>query len=85
MVHIRAQQRTTRKYYTIVEDMPEDIDLKKVANHLKKILKTSCSIKDNKKDGGKVILLTGDFREEIKSFLIDQGIVKEDEVTVHGF
>ena len=65
--------------------MPEDIDLKKVANHLKKILKTSCSIKDNKKDGKKVIVLTGDFREEIKSFLIDQGIVKEDEVTVHSF
>lgn len=65
--------------------MPDDIDLKKVANHLKKILKTSSSIKENKKQGGKVILLTGDFREEIKSFLIDQGIVKEDEVTVHGF
>lgn len=48
LVHIRVQQWTTRKSYTIVEDMPEDIDLKKVVWAFKKILKCNGCVKNDK-------------------------------------
>jgi translation initiation factor 1 len=55
MVHIRVQQRTTRKSYTIVEDMPEDIDLKKVVRAFRKILNCGGEVKNSK--GKRIILL----------------------------
>lgn len=82
-VHIWVQQWTTRKSYTIVEDMPEDIDLKKVVRAFKKILKCNGCVK-NDKQGKLIILLQGDKRDEVKDFLLSEGIVKEDEIQVHG-
>ncbi len=82
MVHIRVQQRTTRKSYTIVEDMPEDIDLKKVVKHFRKVLNVGGEVKSNK--GKQIILMQGDQREEVREFLLEQGIVRVDEIKVHG-
>lgn len=82
MVHIRVQQRTTRKSYTIVEDIPEDIDLKKVVRAFRKILSCGGEVKNQK--GKKIILLQGDQREHVKDFLLEEGIVREDEIKVHG-
>lgn len=69
MVHIRVQQRTTRKSYTIVEDMPEDIDLKKVVKHFRKVLNVGGEVKENK--GKLIILMQGDQRDEVKEFLLE--------------
>ena len=35
-IHVRAQQRTTRKYITIVEGVPTDRSLKKILKVMKK-------------------------------------------------
>jgi translation initiation factor 1 len=82
MVHIRVQQRTTRKSYTIVEDMPEDIDLKKVVKAFRKILSCGGEVKNNK--GKRVILLQGDQRDHVRDFLLEEGIVRADEIKIHG-
>ena len=36
LVHVRIQARTARKSLTLIEGMPQDIDLKKVLRYFKK-------------------------------------------------
>ena len=36
LIHIQFQQRTTRKCISIIQGLPEDLDLKKIVKHFKK-------------------------------------------------
>ena len=83
-VHLRIQQRTTRKSYTIIEEMPFDIDLRKVVKAFKKILNCNGTVKKEKHSGKEIIQLQGDQRKEVRDFLITQGIVKAEEIKVHS-
>jgi len=62
--------------------MPEDIDLKKVVRNFRKVLNCGGEVKNSK--GKRIILLQGDQREHVKDFLLEEGIVREDEIKVHG-
>ncbi len=84
-VHLRYQQRTTRKGYTIIEGMPDDIDWKKVLKAFKKIFSCNGALKNDRANPNtKVILLQGDHRDEVEQFLVEEGIVRKDEVKKHG-
>ena len=84
-VHLRYQQRTTRKGYTIIEGMPDDIDCKKVLRGFKKIFSCNGALKKDKKNTDThVILLQGDHREDVRKFLMEEGIVSKDEIKMHG-
>ncbi|VDO67731.1 unnamed protein product [Heligmosomoides polygyrus] len=68
--HIRIQQRTGRKAITTVQGVGTEHDLKRIVRFLKKKYK--------------VMQLSGDQRQQIKDFLVDVGIVKEN-CKVHRF
>lgn len=91
-VHIRVQQRNGRKSITTVENLATCNDeavsgmtdikyLENVAKFFRKKFKCSAAVK--KED--KVIQLSGDNRQDIKKFLIENNTVSEDGIKVHGF
>jgi len=84
IVHIRMQKRSARKFLTLIEGMPKDIDLKKVLKYFKKAYSCSGTIVNNEETEEKVIQLTGDNRREVAKFLKEEYIVPEDCIRVHG-
>jgi translation initiation factor 1 len=82
-VHVRRAARNARKCHTIIEGLPKDLDLKKIGKYLAK--KNQCSytvINDPKY--GEVIQLTGDKRDFVKKFLVDEEICKAEQIHLHG-
>lgn len=84
IVEITIRQRTQRKCYTIIHFIPEDIDLKLVLKEWTKRFSCAGSVKKDN-SGEEFIELFGDHREEVKEFLIFEGIASKDGVIVHGF
>ena len=91
-IHIRVQQRNGRKSITTVENLAEANDeetsgltdikyLENAAKCLRK--KMNCSAAVKKQD--KVIQLSGDNRQAIKKYLIENNVVSEESIKVHGF
>jgi len=83
-IHITIKQRTQRKCYTLVHGIPDDIDLPLVLKAWKNKFNCAGAVK-KEKDGEEFIELFGDHREEVKEFLIYEGIGYKDNVVVHGF
>ena len=82
-VHIRFQQRNSRSYITTIEGLPSDLDYRKVLRALKTGLNCSgCT----RKDSGDltIIQLSGDQRERVRNFLIDQELSNDQSIIVHG-
>merc|ERR1712151_342022 len=84
IIHISIEQRTTRKCLTVVNGIPEDIDLHKVLKAWKKIFNCNGSVRMNQKLGKESIGLSGDHREEICDFLIHEGIGTKEFIKIHG-
>lgn len=83
-IHVRAQQRTTRKYITIVEGVPTDCSLKKILKVMKK--KFVCNgtiLKNDAKE--QIINLSGDQRHKVKEFLVKYNIASDNDIILHGF
>lgn len=79
IIHIRLVNRTANKYKTIIENMPIDLDLKRVLKHFK--TKMAC----NGYIDGTVIILQGDQRDKVYNFLINEKIVNDkDNIMIHG-
>lgn len=83
-VHIRMQQRNGKKCITIIQGMAEDLDLKKILKYLKKTFQCNGCISDDEKYG-EIIQLTGDQKENVKDFLIQEQIYIEENIVVHGY
>jgi len=84
LVHIRIQQRNGRKTLTTVQGLSTDYDLKKIVRVCKKEFACNGTVVDHA-EYGEVLQLQGDQRNHIRDFLIKVGIVKEEQVKVHGF
>lgn len=82
-IHVRYQQRTGRKGFTLIEGIPDDIDMKKLLKAFKKKFACNGTIVDNP-EKGLIIQLQGENRQNVKAFLIYEGIGTEDTVKVHG-
>ena len=67
-IHIRVKQRTARKRLTIIEGFASDLDLKKIAQCLRKLFRVSSAVLAT--EDGAVIQLSGDLRHEVRQFLI---------------
>jgi len=80
-IHLRVFKRNARKSKTTIENIPANLNQKKILKALKQ--KLSCNGSVNKEDS--VILLQGDHREEIKAFLIAEGIASAEHIVTHGF
>lgn len=82
-VTISVQKRNGRQCITNISGMADDLDLKKILSYLKKTYNCNGSIiKDAQ--FGEVITLTGDQKENVYNFLINEEINKKDEIIVKG-
>ncbi len=82
-VTINVDKRGGKKCITNVIGMADDLDLKKILSYLKK--KYNCSgsiIKDE--IHGEIMSFTGDQKENIYNFLINEEIYKKEDIIVKG-
>lgn len=83
-MHVRVQQRNGRKCVTTLQGLADDLDTKRILKAFKKNF--SCNgaiVKDE--ELGEIIQLSGDQRTNIRDFLVDQQIVTESQLVLHGF
>lgn len=83
-VHIRVQQRRANSYITTAAGLSSRLDHKAILRALKHTLHCNGSITKDPEHGD-IIQLSGDQREHIKSFLIDEGICEKNQIITHGF
>lgn len=88
-IHIKIQQRNGRKCWTFVEGLDkleleenEKLDdfMKKITKHFKQTFNCGASIIKPEN----TIQLNGDQKDNIKDYLIKKGLVKEDQIKMHG-
>jgi len=84
LIHIRIQQRNGRKTVTTVQGIPSKYDLKKILKVLKKDFACNGTIAKHD-EYGEVIQLSGDQREHVSKFLVQNQLATEKQVKVHGF
>lgn len=81
---IRIRQRNGRKTWTTIEGLDKDFDQKVILRQLRKDLACNGTVIDDK-ELGEVIQLQGDHRQQVGQFLIKEGIVKRENLKIHGF
>jgi translation initiation factor 1 len=83
-IHIRVQQRRANSYITTVQGLSSKLDLKVILRALKHGLHCNGTITKDPEHGN-IIQLSGDQRDRVKSFLIDEGICEKNQIIMHGF
>ncbi|KAH9385810.1 translation initiation factor 1 [Nematocida major] len=68
-IHVRKQNRKGRKWLTTVENIPENFDINKLLNDLKKELSCNGTIVMDEKKGKKIIQMQGDQGAKIQAKL----------------
>nr|ACO10483.1 translation factor SUI1 homolog [Caligus rogercresseyi]ACO11036.1 translation factor SUI1 homolog [Caligus rogercresseyi] len=84
LVHIRIQQRSGRKTLTTIQGLSNEYDLKKIVRACKKEFACNGTVVDHQ-EYGKCLQLQGDQRQNICGWLTKCGLVKADQLKVHGF
>ena len=83
IVHIRIQQRKKTKAVTIVQGLPPKLKLEQVMKYFKKTFCTNGSIIEDP-SYGRILQVQGDQRRPIAEFLVQQKIVTQDQIRIHG-
>eukprot|EP00756_Hemistasia_phaeocysticola_P011851 Hpha_TRINITY_DN15149_c2_g1::TRINITY_DN15149_c2_g1_i2::g.129947::m.129947/K03113/EIF1, SUI1; translation initiation factor 1 len=83
-VHVRCQQRNGRKCITSIQGLHVDLDFKKLVKAFKKEFSCNGSVTESS-EHGTVPQLSGDQRQKVSEFLIRNGIVKKENIVLHGF
>jgi translation initiation factor 1 len=82
-VHIRKQQRASKKYITTIEGLSRDLNLKRMCKMFKVKLATSSAIKSTE-EFGDIICVQGDMGTKVAQLLVEHCICTRDEIVVHG-
>jgi translation initiation factor 1 len=82
-ITIRSYQRNGRKSTTIVYGLATDLDLKKILRHFKKSFQCNGTINTDN-DFGQVIQVSGDQKQNIINFLVNEEICKREDIIVKG-
>ena len=82
-VVIQVQRRNARQCFTIISDIAEDLDLKKICRYFKKTLNCGGNILKDE-NLGEIIRLTGDQKQAVVDFFIEEQIYKGDEIILKG-
>ena len=82
-VTISVEKRGGKKCITTVIGMAEDLDLHKILSYLKKTYNCSGSILKDE-TYGEVMTFTGDQKENIYNFLINEEIYKKEDIIIKG-
>ncbi|TYI69398.1 hypothetical protein E1A91_D08G152700v1 [Gossypium mustelinum] len=83
-VHIRIQQRNGRKSLTTVQGLKKEFSYNKILKDLKKEFCCNGNVVQDP-ELGQVIQLQGDQRKNVLTFLVQAGIVKKENINIHGF
>ncbi|KAI5340351.1 PREDICTED: translation [Prunus dulcis] len=83
-VHVRVQQRNGRKSLTTVQGLKKEYSYNKILKDLKKEFCCNGTVVEDP-ELGQVIQLQGDQRKNVSSFLVQAGIVKKEDIKLHGF
>jgi translation initiation factor 1 len=84
MIHVRFQQRNSKKSVTTIEGLARDLDLNRILKALKHVAKCGGTIVQSE-EHGKVIQLQGDHRDLICNFLTKEEIVpSKKNIQVYG-
>ena len=83
-VHFRLQQRNGRKCVTLISGIPDRYDHDKILKHFKKSFNCNGTIMKGK-DGGIEYKLSGDQRKSTSQFFVQEGIILEEHIKMHGF
>lgn len=83
-IHVRVIKRNRRKCVTIIENLPDKFDLKKILKEMKQRFTCGGTSKLTD-DNNKILKLTGDQRELVKEFLINEEIMEKDRIIIHGY
>jgi len=84
-VHLRVFKRNARKCITTIENLPTDADIKKLLKKFKQSMNCSGSIDTDEQTKKPIMSLQGDHRALVKDYLINNKLVTEGNVVVHGF
>jgi len=80
---ISVQQRNNRQCITIISEIAEDLDLKKILQYFKKTYNCNGTILDDEKFGN-VITLTGNQKDNVYNFFIAEEIYNKDNIIIKG-
>ena len=83
-IHIRVQKRNGRKSVTTIQGLNPKFDFKRILKALKKEFHCNGSLEEDP-DLGQIIQLSGDQRQSVSKFLIDEGITDAKNLKIHGF
>lgn len=87
-IHIRVQQRNGRKCITTLQGLDTDLDIKRIGKAMKKHFNCNGNLVEDP-DQGEILQFQGDQRENIRAWLLAQGILTATEATerlvTHGF
>ena len=82
-VTIAVEKRNGKKCTTNIIGMADDLDLPKILSYLKKTYNCNGSILKDETHG-EVISLTGDQKENVYNFLVNEQIYKKEDIIVKG-
>jgi len=86
-IHIGIKQRTKKKSLTLIEGLADDLDLKKIAKYIRLEFQTSSAVVNIKDSEGNItasyIQVSGDYREEVKKFLMKYNIWESPDPPIH--
>jgi translation initiation factor 1 len=86
-IHIRVQQRKKNCYITTISNMDEDLDLKRICRAMRNAFSCNGTVIADK-EHGEIIQLTGDQRDNLKTWLVDVEILTAKEakerLVLHG-
>ncbi|MCO5586626.1 hypothetical protein L7F22_040567 [Adiantum nelumboides] len=83
-VHVRIQQRNGRKSLTTVQGLNKEFNYNKILKDFKKEFCCNGTVVQDP-ELGQVIQLQGDQRKNVSQFLVQAGILKKDQIKIHGF
>ncbi|KAH7431935.1 hypothetical protein KP509_08G074300 [Ceratopteris richardii] len=83
-VHVRVQQRNGRKCLTTVQGISKNFSYNKILKDLKKEFCCNGNVVEDL-ELGQVMQLQGDQRKNVAQFLTQRGIVKKEQIKLHGF
>ncbi|KAL5054360.1 hypothetical protein RYX36_035042, partial [Vicia faba] len=77
-VHVRVQQRNGRKSLTTVQGLKKEFSYSKILKDLKKEFCCNGTVVEDPELG------QGDQRKNVSTFLVQAGIVKKENIKLHG-
>jgi translation initiation factor 1 len=86
-IHVRIQQIRSRRYLTTIQNLDDDLDIKRICRDMRKKFNCNGSV-SNDKESGEVIQLQGDQRANVKEWFLANEILREKTLTrlvIHGF